>query len=296
MMRATWKGMISFGLVSVPVGLYTASREHNLPLHQVHARDGGRVRMRRVCEKEDVEVSNDEIAKGYDAPDGQVIVLTDDDLAGLPVPSKKTIEVLAFVPGERIDPLSYGKPYYVGPDRAGIRPYVLLRDTMIDSGQVAVTKVTMSTRESLAVLRPHTDGRLLVLQTMLWPDELTTPVDIAPPESVTSRPQELKMARTLMDTLSEDFDLTELQDDYQTALAQLVQARLEGSPAPRGEERPETDATVIDLMTALERSVNQAKTTRDGSAKAKPASRARKPRSATAEKEAAAPARRRRTS
>jgi DNA end-binding protein Ku len=264
MMQAIWKGFVSFGLVSVPVRLFSATREHNLPLHQVHARDGARVRLRRFCEAEDAEVPYDEITKGYEAPDGRVVALSEQDLAELPVPSKRVIDVLAFVDAERIDPLMFAKAYYVGPERAGVKPYALLRDALAAAGQVAVTKVTLSTRESLAVLRAHDE--VLVLQTVLWPDEVRTPVDVAPPETVAIRPQELKMARSLMDTMSEGFDLAEVRDEYQAALTRLVQARLDGAEPPRETPDTETGGTVIDLMAALERSVTEAKSARRGSA------------------------------
>ncbi|HEU5332650.1 MAG TPA: Ku protein [Actinocrinis sp.] len=260
-MRSSWKGAISFGLVTVPVALAPAVEEHSIPLHQVHAKDGGRVRMRRVCELEEREIPFSEIAKGYDTDDEQTVVLTNDDLADLPLPTKKVIDVLAFVDESQIDPVYFAKPYYVAPDKAGAKQYALLRDAMAGSGQVAVTKITLSTRESPAVLRVHDD--VLVLQLMVWPDEVRSVAGIAP-EEATVRPQELAMAKSLIETLSADFpDLAhDLHDDYQAALANLVEAKLEGAvPAQEAPSRPAKD-NVIDLMAVLERSVEAAQGSR----------------------------------
>ncbi|MEV7021329.1 Ku protein [Kitasatospora sp. NPDC093558] len=262
-MQTTWKGTISFGLVSIPVHLYSATQEHDVPLHQVHAKDGGRVRMKRYCEREEKEVPYAEIAKGYESPDGRTVTLTDEDLADLPLPSKKIIDVLAFVDAAEIDPLMFSKAYYVGvADKGAAKPYALLRDALVDSGQIAVTKIALRTRESPAVLRVH-DGTL-VLQTCIWPDEVRPAAGIAPEEDVKVRPQELKMARSLMETLSEDFDLSQLHDDYQLALQQVVQARLEGVEIPHEEEPGEAPDNVIDLMEALRSSLKQAKVAHGG--------------------------------
>ncbi|GAA5020825.1 Ku protein [Kitasatospora paranensis] len=270
MPQVTWKGVITFGLVSVPVQLYAATEEHSGPaLHQVHVKDGSRIRQKRFCETEGVEVPYSEVAKGYESPDGRRVVLDDDDLAQLPLPSKKIIDVLAFLPADAIDPLMYSKAYYVATaDKAPAKPYVLLRDALVDSGQIAVTKVAMRTRESLAVLRVHGDA--LVLQTCLWPDEVRSAEGIAPDESVTVRPQELKMARSLMDTLSEDFELSALHDEYQAALQGVIDAKLAGVEVPHGEEAPAAadDDNVIDLMSVLRSSVKAARTGHAGKAAA----------------------------
>ncbi|MFF2040455.1 Ku protein [Kitasatospora sp. NPDC058170] len=257
-MQTTWKGTISFGLVSIPVHLYSATQEHDVPLHQVHAKDGGRVRMKRYCEQEEKEVPYAEIAKGYESPDGRTVTLSDQDLADLPLPSKKIIDVLAFVDASEIDPLMFSKAYYVGvADKAAAKPYALLRDALTASGQIAVTKIALRTRESPAVLRVH-DGTL-VLQTCIWPDEVRPAAGIAPEEEVVVRPQELKMARSLMDTLSEDFDLAQLHDDYQQALQQVIEARLQGVEVPHEEDAGEAPDNVIDLMEALRSSLKEAK-------------------------------------
>ncbi|MCJ1680763.1 Ku protein [Streptomyces sp. APSN-46.1] len=260
-MRATWKGAISFGLVTIPVQLFTATEEHDIPLRQVHEKDGSRVRLRRVCEAEDVEIPYQEITKGYETPDGSMIMLSDEDLADLPLPSKKLIDVLAFVDAETIDPLMFSKAYYVGTsDRAADKPYALLKEALTESGKIAVTKIAIRSRESLAVLRVHEDT--LVLQTCLWPDEVRPAAGVAPEGEVKIRPQELQMARSLMDMLSQDFDLSTLHDEYQETLQQVIEARLQGVEPPREEEAAPTGGKVIDLMAALENSVRAAKESR----------------------------------
>ncbi|MFJ4849714.1 Ku protein [Streptomyces sp. NPDC088733] len=253
-MRSMWKGAIGFGLVSIPVKLYAATEEHGVSLHQVHAEDGGRIRMKRFCEKEGKEVPYSEIAKGYEDESGRTVVLSDEDLAQLPLPSRKLIDVLAFVDTDEIDPLSLSRAYYVGADAAASKPYVLLREALATSGKAAVTKIALRTRESLALLRVHEE--LLVLHTMYWPDEVRDAGGLAPPENVAVRPQELKMAQSLMETLSEDFDLESQHDEYQTALDSLVAARLEGEPVPETAEVASAPDNVVDLMAALQASID----------------------------------------
>jgi len=257
-MRSMWKGSITFGLVAVPVALYKATEEHaGLSLHQVHEKDGGRIKLRRFCEIEDIEVPYAEITRGYEADDGREAVLTKDDLADLPLPSKKIIDVLGFVDAADIDPLRLSTAYYVGvAPKSPAKPYVLLRDALTESGQVAITKVTLSTRESLAVLRVV--GDLIVLQTLLWPDEVREPEGLAPKGESEVRPQELKMAKSLMDTLSEDFDLDSLHDEYNQALQQVIDAKLDGAPITGEHPAADDGAKVLDLMAALKSSVEAA--------------------------------------
>ncbi|MET9874878.1 Ku protein [Actinacidiphila glaucinigra] len=288
-----WKGAIGFGLVSIPVKLYAATEEHGVSLHQVHAEDGGRIRMKRFCEKEGKEVPYAEIAKGYEDDAGRTVVLTDEDLAALPLPSKKLIDVLAFVDADDIDPLSLSRAYYVGAETAAAKPYVLLREALSSSGKAAVTKIALRTRESLALLRVHED--VLVLHTMYWPDEVRAAEGLAPPEKVTVRPQELKMAQSLMDTLSEDFDLESMHDEYQHAMDELVAARLEGEPVPEMAEVTAAPDNVVDLMAALQASIDArggektgAKKTASGKAPAKKTAAKKAPAKKTAAKKTAA--------
>ncbi|MFI1801387.1 Ku protein [Streptomyces sp. NPDC020379] len=269
-----WKGAIGFGLVSVPVRLYAAVQEHGVKLHQVHDADGGRIHLKRVCDACGEQVDYEHIAKGFEDDEGHTAVVTQDELAGLPLPSKKLIDVLAFVDAGRIDPLQLTSSYYLAPESAAAnKPYVLLRETLKQTDRVAVTKIALRTRESLALLRVH--GELLTLHTMYWPDEIRDSAGLAPPGSVTVRPQELKMATSLMDTLSEDFDLDALEDEYEVALGELISAHLSDRPAPSRKDTTPAPDNVIDLMAALQASIDTAaKKPAEESGKARPARKA----------------------
>ncbi|MEV6867505.1 Ku protein [Streptosporangium subroseum] len=214
-MKATWRGTLSFGNIDIPIALYKATGKHgDLDPHQAHADDGSSVRHRRWCEEEDGEIEDREAAKGHRHPVGRKIVLGDKNMASPPLPDKKRVNVLASVDEGGVDPMLFGQAYYVGgTDPTADQWYVLFRDALRESGRVAVTRVTLGARESLAVLRVHDD--LLVLQTMSRPGELRRPTGIAPRGDITVRPEELKMAMHLMDILSVGFDLDEVHDDRQ---------------------------------------------------------------------------------
>jgi DNA end-binding protein Ku len=255
-MQTIWKGSISFGLVSIPVRLYSATEERSVSFRQVHAEDGGRIRYRRVCEKDGAEVAYRDIAKGYDLPDGDTIILTDEDFANLPLTSSRTVEVLQFVPFDQLDSVYVNRSYYMQPDGPGLKPYVLLREALQRAGKAAVVKVALRNKESLALLRPRED--VLVMQTMLWPDEVRDTSSVAPDEDVTMRPQEIAMAESYIETLSGDLELGAYHDEYRAALEELVAAKAAGREVQvRGEERPE-GGVVVDLMEALRQSVEAA--------------------------------------
>ncbi len=260
-MRSIWKGTISFGLVTIPVKLYSATEERDVSFHQVHREDGGRIKYKRVCSVDGEEVTYGDIAKGYQLPTGETVVLTDEDLADLPLTTSRSIDVLQFVPLEQVDPIYFAKSYYLEPDRTGAKPYVLLRDALQESGRVAVVKVALRQREQLATLRVR-DG-VFVLETMLWPDEIRTPDFPFLDEDVQVRPQELAMAGSLIESLAEDFAPTEFSDGYRAALQAVIDAKIEGRQvvAP-----PEQDTggggAVVDLMAALRASVEAAKSKR----------------------------------
>ncbi|MGH3344521.1 MAG: Ku protein [Carbonactinosporaceae bacterium] len=258
-MRAIWKGAISFGLVTIPVRLYSATQERDVRFHQVHEKDGSRIRFRRFCEKEDREVPYAEIAKGYEMSTGEMVILTEDDFQHLPLASSKTIEVLKFVPLDQVDSIYLSRNYYLGADGPGEKPYVLLRDALARSGQVAVVKVALRSREALAILRAF--GDVLLVQTMLWPDEVRDAAELAPPGEVTIRAQEISMAESYIDTLSGDFTPEEYQDDYRRALEELIDAKATGREVEAPVEEA-GEARVADLMSALRASVEAAKQSR----------------------------------
>jgi DNA end-binding protein Ku len=261
--QTIWKGAISFGLVTIPVRLFAATEERDVAFRQVHEADGSRIRYRRVCEQEDREVPYGEIAKGYELPDGGMVVLTKEDFSSLPLPSTKAIEVLTFVPADQIDPIYYARSYYLKADGAGDKPYVLFREALVRSGQVALVKVALRNREALAALRER-DG-VLVMQTMLWPDEVRDAQTVAPPEEVEVRPQEIDMAQSYIETLSGDFAPEAYTDAYREALEELIQAKIAGRELVTPEQ-PAAKGKVIDLMSALRESVEQAKRERGAAA------------------------------
>lgn len=254
-----WKGVVSFGLVAIPIKLYAATEEHDTPLHQVHVADGSRIRYRRVCESEEKPVAQAEIARGYEMPDGQVVVLTADELANLPVATTHQIEVLRFVPAEQVDGMYLAKSYYLEADKAGAKPYVLLRDALQQAGTVALVKVALRQREALAMLRAH--GQVLVLQTMLWPDEIRDPAALAPDSKIHARADEMKIAATYIEALAGDFEPEQYRDEYAIALRELVEEKIAGHEivqAPVAEAGAK-ESNVIDLMSALKASVAAAK-------------------------------------
>jgi len=255
--RAIWKGAVSFGLVSIPVKLYTATEEKDVSFHQVHREDGGRIRYKRVCQIDGEEVAYADIAKGYELPSGETVVLTDDDFADLPLTSSRVVDVLSFVPLEQVDPIYFAKSYYLEPEKTATKPYVLLRDALEQADSVALVKVAIRTRESLATLRVR-DG-VLVLETMVWPDEVRAPDFGFLDEDVTVRPQELAMAESLIESMSADFDPDLYHDEYRQALEQVIEAKIEGREVVEQPVQEEDTGSVVDLMAALRASVAAAK-------------------------------------
>jgi DNA end-binding protein Ku len=256
-MRSMWKGSVSFGLVTIPIQLYAATENKSVQLRQVHEADGGRIQYKRFCSVEGVEVPYDQIAKGYELDDGEMVVLTDADLEDLPLVSSNAIDVLEFVPLESIDPLHYDRHYYLEPQKAATKPYVLLRDALHKSGHVAIAKVALRQRETLALLRVH--GDVLVMTTM-------------------------SMAGSLIESMSEPvFDPGKYTDRYREALESVIEAKISGGKDMVRPREPAAKSGVVDLMAALEASVSEAKKTRKPPARKSPAKRTtsrRSPKSA----------------
>jgi DNA end-binding protein Ku len=269
--RAIWKGAISFGLVTIPVKLYSATEEKDVTFHQVRRSDGSRIKYKRVAAADGEEVEYGDIAKGYELPTGETVVLTDEDFKDLPLTTSRAIDVLQFVPLEEVDPIYFAKSYYLEPEKAGTKPYVLLREALEKSGRVAVVKVALRNRESLATLRVR-DG-VFVLETMLWPDEVRTPDFAFLDEDVEVRDQELAMAGSLIETLTGDFDPTQFSDSYREALQAVIDAKVQGREVVQPEGAQPTAGTVVDLMAALRASVDAAKAKQSGGADEAPAPR-----------------------
>jgi DNA end-binding protein Ku len=260
-MRAIWKGAVSFGLVSIGVKLYSATEEKDIRFHQVHRTDGGRIKYKRTCSVDGEEVAYDDIAKGYDIGGGDMVILTDDDFADLPLTSSRAIDVLEFVPAEQVDPILYNKAYFLEPDNVGTKPYLLLRDALTESDRVAIVKVALRQRETLATLRVR-DG-VLVLNTMLWPDEVRAADFEFLDEDLSVRPQELAMASSLVESMSGDFRPEDYTDDYRGALQKVIDAKVSGKEIVAPPEVEEAPTGAIDLMAALRASVERAKAARE---------------------------------
>ncbi len=262
-MRSIWKGAISFGLVNVPVKVYSATKSHDVSLHQVHDKDAGRIRYQRKCEICGETVAYENIQKAYDDGD-RTVVLTDEDFDALPAERTREIEVLEFVPPEQVDVLRMDRSYFLEPEQASLKPYALLRRALEETDRTAIAKFAMRQHTHLAAIRVRDD--VLVLQTLLWEDEIRVPdFDVLNGEvKVTAK--EAKMASQLVESLSGDFESSDMVDEYQAQLRTLVEAKLEqgdalDTDATFGREGAEEDAEVIDLMEALKRSIDKRKGT-----------------------------------
>ncbi len=288
-MRAIWKGALTFGLVNVPVKVYSATEDHDVPLHQVHASDGGRIRYQRICELDGEVVPYAEIDKAYDDGD-RTVVLTADDIASLPAERSREIEVVEFVPTEQIDLLTLDRAYYLEPDSASPKAYVLLRKTLEQTERTAIVRFSLRQKTRLAALRVR--GDVLVLQTLLWADEVREAAFPSLDEPVKISAKELELSASLVDSFSSDFEPDQFVDEYQQELRTLIDAKLEkGDALDTSEtfgEKAEKDAggEVIDLMAALKASVERSRAARGGATaesaaksapkKAKPKSKAKK--------------------
>ena len=287
-MRAIWKGAISFGLVTVPVKAYTATEDHDVRFHQVHALDNGRVKYNRVCRECGNTLELSEISKGYQVPNGPVVVLDEQDFANLPVTASKEIDVVEFVPTAQVDPVRFDKSYLLEPDRQSLKPYVLLRQTLADTELTAVVKVSLRSKQQLGVLRVRED--VLMLQTMLWPDEVRPAHFDILDQQVDVRPQELQMAASLVESLSGDFDPSQYHDEYREQLLSMIDAKVSGGDGVVASQ-PTTDdgAEVVDLLTALRESLARAgaKAPAPEAAAKKPAAKTTPAKKAPAKKAAA---------
>jgi len=271
-MRSMWKGAVSFGLVMIPVKLYTATETKDIAFRQVHREDGGRIRFRRFCTVDDQEVPYEDIAKGYELPDGEIVILTEEDMAELPLPTTKSIEVVQFCPEEQLDPILFNRSYFLEPEAVGARAYSLLREALEQSGKIAIAKVALRQRESLAILRAR-DG-VLVLETLLWPDEVRVPDFAFLDDTIDVRPQELRMAESLIESMTLDFDPDEYHDSYREALQELVTAKVEGREVMQPQEAGPAEEEPSSLADALRASLEAAKSGRPekaSTAKASPA-------------------------
>jgi DNA end-binding protein Ku len=269
--RPLWKGAITFGLISIPVRLYSAVSEKSLKFHLMHEEDGGRIKYERVCSKCGKKVSWDDLVKGYEYSKDHYVTFTEDELEGLDVDSIRAIDVVAFVPLTDIDPIYFNKTYYVAPEAAGLKAYRLLADALEAEGQVGVAKVALRDKEHLATVRLKDD--VFVLETMHWPDEIREPEFEELDKKVKIQDSEVKMARQLIQQLSAEFDPSEFADEYRSKLEELVQAKVDGEEVTLAAEPEQEPTKVVDLMEALKASVEEAKKKKTAGAKKKTTAR-----------------------
>lgn len=261
-MRSIWNGVVSFGLVNVPIKLYAATHNHNVTLHQVHAEDGGRIRYKKVCELDGEVIAQHDIVSGY--TDGHHhVTLTKEDLAELPAERSREISVVEFVPSDQVDPIMFGDSYYLEPDSKSAKAYVLLREVLEQTKRTAIVKYALREKSHLGILRVK-DG-VLVLQSLLWADEVRKP-DFPAIENVKVSERELDMAKALVSSFESDFDPHQYVDEYQDQLRTLIEDKISSGNGvtvaqafgkqPRADDE---DGGVTDLMEALRRSVAAAK-------------------------------------
>jgi len=267
-MRPIWKGSITFGLISIPVKLFSAVQEKGLKFNMLHDEEacpegGGRIKFKRVCSACEQEVVYDDIVKGYEYTSGHYVTFNQDELAALDVDSIKAIDVVSFVPLTDIDPIYFNKTYYVAPDATGIKAYKLLADALEAEGQVGIAKVALREKEHLATIRLKDD--VFVLETMHWPDEIREGEFEELDKKIDVRDNEVKMARQLIQQLSGEFDPGEFQDEYRLKLEELAKQKVEGQEVTVAAEPDEEPTKVVDLMEALKASVAEAKKNKDAS-------------------------------
>jgi DNA end-binding protein Ku len=261
-MRSIWKGSVAFGLVNVPVKVYSATEDHDLKFHQVHAKDNGRIKYQRVCEECGEAVEYRDIAKAYESDTGQTVVITDEDIATLPEERSHEIEVLEFVPASDIDPLMYDRSYFLEPDGKSSKSYVLLARALSETDRVAIVHFALRNKTRLAALRvkDFSKRNVMVVHTLLWPDEIRDPDFPSLDADVEVRAPELKMAGQVVESMADDFHPEQYTDTYQEQLTELVESKLAGGQAfatPEAPARLDETEDVSDLLAKLEASVRR---------------------------------------
>ncbi len=271
MPRSIWNGVISFGMVSIPVKLYTATDSKDVSFHLLHKEDGSRLKQLRWCPVHDREVESGEIVRGYEYAKDEHVIMSDEDFAKLPLPSKHAIELTTFVKAEEIDPVSYEKSYYLEPEETGVKPYALLMRALKDKKLTAVAKIAIRNKERLCALRPS--NGTLMLETLYYPDEIKATREVDQPEVKITK-KELEMAFSLIDLMAAPFDAEQYQDGYRDALMKIIDAKLQGAEIVAAPAAPE--GKIVDLMAALKQSVKSAKERKEPAAPKRASARRRK--------------------
>jgi DNA end-binding protein Ku len=257
MAHAIWSGAITFGLVTIPVKLYSAIREHELRFNYLHEKDLGRIRYERVCSLCGEKVGWGDIVRGFPYSKEEYVVVSDEDFQKASPEATQSVDIVEFVDLREIDPVYFEVPYYLEPDKRGRHAYVLLREALERSGKVGIARLVMRTREHLAALKPN--GKALVVELMHWADEVVPPTSLELPDEIKLSPAEMKMANMLIETMSAPFDPQEFKDRYTSDLMSLIEARAEGRREPRGKARPQAPTNVVDLARVLEESLARVK-------------------------------------
>jgi DNA end-binding protein Ku len=277
--HAIWSGAINFGLVTIPVKLYSAIRQHELHFNYLHAKDEGRIHNERVCSVCGERVEWNDIVRGFEVQKGEYVVLKDEDFRKASPDASQSVEIVSFVRLDEIDPVLFDVPYYLEPERRGRHAYAILRDSLRRSGRVGIARVVLRSREHLAALEPH--GNALVIEMMHWADEVIAPTELEFPQTDGKvAAAEMKMASMLIDSMTAKFDPGEFKDHYRDELVALIEARAAGKPAPRGKAKPRATTNVLDLTAVLEKSLAQAKKKAPGPRKARASHRRRSPHAA----------------
>jgi len=273
MAHAIWSGSINFGLVTIPVKLFTAVKADELSFNLLHAKDEGRIKYERICSVDGKPVPWDEIVKGYEYEKGEYVVLTDEDFKRVNPEATQSVDILEFVELEKINPMFFDKPYYLEPTKQGRHAYALLRETLEDTNRVAIARVVIRTKEYIAAVKP-VDGAL-VLELMHWSSEIVSTGTLDIPERTKLPEKEIKMARMLVDTMSTDeFEPAKFTNKYHDELLTMIEARAAGKELPKPKKAP-ARAKVVNLMDVLAQSLEESKKRRGASAE-RPASRRRK--------------------
>jgi DNA end-binding protein Ku len=281
-MRSIWKGSVAFGLVNVPVKVYSATEDNDIKFHQVHAKDNGRIRYKRVCEVCGEVVEYRDIARSYDSEDGQTVVITDEDIATLPEERSREIDVLEFIPADQLDPMLYDKSYFLEPDSKSSKAYVLLAKTLADTDRIAIVHFTLRNKTRLAALRVKDFSKrdVMMIHTLLWPDEIRDPDFPSLDKEVEIKPAELKMAGQVVESMTDDFHPDQFRDTYREEMLELIKAKIEGGEAFTVEEQEPEDLDetddVSDLLAKLEASVKARQSATKTPAKKAPAKKAAK--------------------
>jgi len=280
-MRSIWKGSVSFGLVNVPVKVYSATEDNDIKFHQVHEKDNGRIRYKRVCEICGEVVEFKDIARSFESDDGETVIITDEDISTLPEERSREIEVLEFVPADQLDPMLYDKSYFLEPDSKSSKSYVLLAKTLAETDRIAIVHFTLRNKTRLAALRVKDFSKrdVMMIHTLLWPDEIRDPDFPVLDKEIEIKPAELKMAGQVVESMTDDFQPEQFRDTYREEMLELIQAKIEGGEAFTVEEQEPADLDetedVSDLLAKLEASVQARKgATKETPAKKAPAKKA----------------------